>query len=173
MKMQAVSILVLLIGMADLLTMPSAALPAPPQMRPSGKCLPSSELTLSGVPVHREGGVARKILGKPYKVTREKGEDDGGQYTATVLHYEHLRVEIVRGDIDRLYTDSPKARTPSGIRPGLKYTDVKRIVGEEPRPADGCEFCYVSCNESEPAYMSLKFDGNKVLSSIEVVVDRP
>lgn len=173
MKMQAVSILILLIGTAKLLTMPSAALKALPQIRPSGKCLPASEFTLSGVPVHRKEGMVRKVLGKPDKITRERGEDDGGEYIATVLHYKHLRVEIVRGDIDRLYSGSPKARTPSGLRPGLNYTDVKRILGDEPRPANGCEFCYVSCNESRPAYMSLKFDRNRVLSSIEVIVDRP
>jgi hypothetical protein len=142
-----------------------------PQLHIADSCLPLSEFSLSGVHLRQNGSEARKILGKPRRITREKGEDDGGVYLATVLHYRHLKVEIVRGIVDRLYTDSSRTSVPSGIKPGMKYDDVKRVLGKEPKEIDGYPYAYKACDES--AYFALRFDSNMVLSSIDISADRP
>ena len=136
-------------------------------------CLPKSEFAMSGLKLYDDQSGVRRLLGQPERVTREKGEDDGGEYTATVLHYRDMRVEIVRGVVDRLYTTSSRTRTPSGIRVGMRYETVKRILGKEPKEIDGYPYCYRSCDEIEDAYFVLRFDKRMVLSSIDIVVERP
>lgn len=136
-------------------------------------CLPSSEFAVSGLKLYKDESAVKRLLGKPIKVTREKGEDDGGFYTATVFHYAGLRVEVVRGVVDRLYVTSSKVRTPSGVRVGMKYESVVSILGEKPKEIDGIANSYRSCDETQPAFFTLKFSRNQILSSIDIVVDRP
>ena len=136
-------------------------------------CLPKTEFAMSRLKLYDAQSAVRRLLGQPKRVTHEKGEDDGGEYTATVLHYRHMRVEIVRGVVDRLYTTSSRTRTPSGIRVGMRYETVKRILGKEPKEIDGYPYCYRSCDETEDAYIVMRFDKRMVLSSIDISVDRP
>ena len=145
---------------------------ARPQLHPAGPCLPSSEFSLSGLRLHQSEHAVRLALGRPRRVTFEEGEDDGGFHTVVVLHYGHLKVGIVRGVVDRLYTDSPRASTPSGIKPGMRLGDVRRVWGGEPKAFDGRLLHGPSCDETKPAYLVLKFKRG-MLSSIDISADRP
>ena len=160
-----------LLGISFLLT--QATTVARPQLRTADPCLPSAEFTLSGLSLYQSEATARKILGRPPQVTREQGEDDGGFYTATVLHYRHLKVEIVRGVVDRLYSDSPRVGSPSGVRPGMKFENVRKLLGKEPKATGGGVYRYGPCEEGHSAYFDLEFNGGMILSSIAISADRP
>jgi hypothetical protein len=166
-----------LIAAISFLVLPSvfsqAATVARPQLHPAAPCLPPAEFSLSGLSLYQSEATARKALGRPLRVTREQGEDDGGIYTATVLHYRRLKVEIVRGVVDRIYSGSARVSTPSGVRPGMKFEDVRRVLGKGPEAIGGRAYRYGPCDEGHSAYFDLKFNSRMVVSTIDISADRP
>ncbi len=169
--MRNLALAVGLVTIPFLISQPPTA--ARPKIHTAGPCLPSSEFSLSGLRLHQSEHGVRSTLGRPRRVTLEEDEDDGGFHAVVVLHYGHLKVAIVRGVVDRLYTDSPRASTPSGIKPGMRLGDVRRMLGGESEAFDDRLLRGQSCNETEPAYFVLEFKRDKVLSSIDISANRP
>lgn len=107
------------------------------------------------------------------------GEDDGGRYDIKTYRYDHLQIDIVRGRVDRIYTMSNKIAMPSGIRVGYTMDQVIHILGRKPRDWQGTqsEFSIVTCPVNgewlQEDYVSLKFNNNKILTSIEYAANRP
>ena len=68
---------------------------------------------------------------------------------------------------------------PSGVRVGHTMDEVVKIFGRKPRDwqGDGLVFSIVTCPEKEEwiqeDYVTLKFDKDKILTSIEYAANRP
>ena len=91
-------------------------------------CLPTSEFQLHGIAVDADERSALEHLGKWVSVAIDTGEYDGGRYYRRTYYYRDLEVDVVRGVVDRLATRSPRAATPSGLRPGLGRDAVHRLL---------------------------------------------
>jgi hypothetical protein len=91
-------------------------------------CLPTSEFQLRGIAIDADERSALHHLGKWIRVATDTGEDDGGRYVRKTYYYRDLEIDIVRGVVDRVATRSPRAGTPSGLRPGLTREAVGRLL---------------------------------------------
>jgi hypothetical protein len=142
-------------------------------------CLPVSTFGLQGIRLWKPENTVSKTLGDPNTITIGGGEDDGGRYDIKTYHYDHLQIDIVRGKVDRIYTMSNKVAMPSGIRVGYTMDQVIQILGRKPRDWQGTqsEFSVVTCPVNgdwvQEDYVNLKFNNNKVLTSIEYSANRP
>ena len=142
-------------------------------------CLPVSTFGLEGIRLWEPENTVSKTLGDPNSITMNRGEDDGGTYDLKTYHYDHLKIDIVRGQVDRIYTQSSKIAMPSGIRVGYDMDQVVEILGRKPRGWQGTpsEFSIVTCPVSgewiQEDYVTLKFDNQKVLTRIDYAANRP
>lgn len=142
-------------------------------------CLPVSTFGLKGIRLWKPENTVLKALGKPNSITTGSGEDDGGMYDIKTYHYDHLQIDIVRGRVDRMYTVSDKIAMPSGVRVGYTMDQVIQILGRKPRDWQGTqsEFIIVTCPVNgewvQEDYVYLKFNSNKVLTSIYYAANRP
>lgn len=142
-------------------------------------CMAVAEFKLDKVAAYDSEGKVKKLLGKPHKIELLEEEDDGGPYTLRRLHYKDMVIDIVRGEVDRLYTASKKIKTPAGIHPGLTLDEISRIIGRKPRNLDK-GFGVVACPEMRDGMswdaslaMTLTLNEHNVLVSIEIIADRP
>lgn len=142
-------------------------------------CLPVSKFGLKSIRLWAPENTVSGTLGEPNSITFSGGEDDGGRYDIKTYHYDHLQIEIVRGKVDRIYTMSNKVAMPSGIRVGYTMDQIIRILGRKPRGWQGAEseFSIVTCpvngNWVQEDYVTLKFNKNRVLTSVEYAANRP
>jgi hypothetical protein len=141
-------------------------------------CLSFSELSLSRLTLGDNESKVRKLHGKPLKVIKEVGEDADGQYIVSTLHYDDLNVDIVRGSISRLFTNSSGTSTPSGLHPGMTFDEVheilRTVMGENanaPKKIVVLAVCPAEGGES-PGKMKLVFHPSGRLISIEIVRNR-
>lgn len=142
-------------------------------------CMPATEFKLDKVAAYDPEGKVMKLLGKPNRIELLEEEDDGGPYRLKRLHYKNIVIDIVRGEVDRLYTNSTKIRTPAGIHPGLTIEEISKILGRKPRYLDR-SFGIVACTEKRDGMswnaslgMTLSLNDRNVLVSIEIIADRP
>lgn len=142
-------------------------------------CLPISTFGLKGIRLWQSEDTVVTILGRPQSITHGWGEDDGGRYDVKTYHYNDLEIDIVRGNVDRIYTKSSKVRMPSGISVGHTAKQVIQILGRKPRNWQGThsEFSIVTCPEKgvwiQEDYVTLTFDGNGIVQSIDYAANRP
>lgn len=142
-------------------------------------CLPISTFGLKGIRLWQSEDTVVTILGRPQSITYGWGEDDGGRYDVKTYHYSDVEIDIVRGNVDRIYTKSNKVSMPSGIRVGHTAKQVIQILGRKPRDWQGTrsEFSIVTCPEKgvwiQEDYVTLKFDGDGMVQSIEYAANRP
>lgn len=142
-------------------------------------CLPLSIFGLKNIRLWEPEITVSKELGKPESITKGWGEDDGGRYDIKTYHYKHLQVDIVRGNVDRIYTMSEKVAMPPGIRVGDTMDQVIMMLGRKPRDWQDSQtaFSIVTCPEDEEwirqDYVTLKFNNDKLLTSIEYAANRP
>lgn len=141
-------------------------------------CLPFSELALSGVAL---GDAEKKVLrhlGKPRKVLKETHEDGAGAYILTTFHYPDVNVDVVRGIVIRLFTSSPNAMTPSGIKTGQTHNQVfvllgleMNTIGQSKKTIHVLKTC-PDAGQARSGKMKLMFNENRILSTIEIRADR-
>ena len=142
-------------------------------------CLPVSTFGLEGIRLWKPEKIVSRMLGKPNSITIGWGEDDGGRHDIRTYHFDHLQIDIVRGKVDRIYTMSNKVAMPSGIRVGYTMDQIIHILGRKPRDWQGTQsgFSIVTCPVNgkwvQEDYVSLKFNTDKVLTSIEYAANRP
>jgi hypothetical protein len=142
-------------------------------------CLPVSTFGLKGIRLWKPENTILKTLGKPNSITIGGGEDDGGLYDIKTYKYSDLEIDVVRGDVDRIYTNSSKVSMPSGIRVGHSMKQVIQILGRQPRDWQGTdsEFNIVTCPVNgkwvQEDYVKLRFNKKKILISIEYSANRP
>jgi len=121
----------------------------------------------------------QRLLGEPKSTSVGWGEDDGGRHQVKTYHYEDLEVDAVRGNVDRIYTNSDNVITPFGIRPGQNMRKVLEILGGTPRDwiLTDTTFDLVTCPVDgrwiQEDYVTFEFDGNDILISVEFAVNRP
>lgn len=142
-------------------------------------CLPVYIFGLDEIILSHTVNDVIRILGEPKEIGTSWGEDDGGRHDTLIYHYDGLSIDIVRGELDRIYTSSPKAQTPSGIRVGQSRDEVVEILGRAPRGWQGEESkftipnCQVNGVDLRRDYLELEFDDEGALLSIVYLVDRP
>ncbi len=142
-------------------------------------CLPIAGFGMRGVRLWEPQDVAKGKLGEPLRITEGSGEDDGGQYTEVTYHYEDMEISIVRGAVDRIFTDTPHVVVEPGLRVGLSRAEIIGILGREPRDwqSDEAGFSIVTCPENgewvQEDYVFMKFDEAGILKSIEFLANRP
>ncbi len=142
-------------------------------------CLPLAGFGLRGVRLWESEDAAKGKLGEPLRITEGSSEDDGGQYTEVTYHYADMEISIVRGEIDRIYTASPRVSMDSGVRVGFSRAEVIGILGREPRDWQSGEsgFSIVTCPENgvwvQEDYVDMKFAAAGVFESIEFLANRP
>ena len=121
----------------------------------------------------------REVLGEPDSISVGWGEDDGGRHDVVTYHYEGFQVDAVRGYVDRIYTASNNVSMPSGITPGQSMDQVVELLGRAPRgwtPVKSSFYivtCPVDGKWLQEDYVTLEFDSEKVLISIEYATSRP
>jgi hypothetical protein len=91
-------------------------------------CLPQSQLKLAGVELGADSQQVRRTLGRPVRMVRDSGADDGGVYPILRLSYKQLQVDIGRDRVERLATTSSVPALPSGIRVGMSIEEVGRLL---------------------------------------------
>lgn len=150
---------------------------------PLFQCIAASEFTIAGLKLNDETA-ALNPLGPPNTLTREAGEDDGGGYVATTYHYSGLEVDVVRGRIDRIETESPHWPTPAGLKPGMERTEALALMGREPdldHLHDGV-YGFAGCPEWRDGvlawdnvnnYIEFAFGEDERLSFVRLIADRP
>jgi hypothetical protein len=142
-------------------------------------CLPVSTFGLKGLRLWQPEVQVTALLGKPESIAISGSEDDGGPYEIRTYDYGDLKVDIVRGRIDRIYTDSGKVAMESGIRVGQNMKQVVETLGRRPRDwqGEGFEFSIVTCPVNgkwvQEDYVDLNFNADKILVSIEYAANRP
>jgi hypothetical protein len=142
-------------------------------------CLPVSTFGLEGMRLWKPENTVPETLGEPNSIIFGWGEDDGGRYDVKTYRYDHLQIDIVRGRVDRIFTTSDKIAMPPGIRVGYTIDQVVQILGRKPRNWQDTqtEFSVVTCPVDgdwvQEDYVTLKFNGNKVVASIEYAANRP
>lgn len=145
-------------------------------------CLPVSDFGLSKIRLRMPQADVLKRLGKPMSKTKDWGEDDGGRYDVVKYHYATLTVDIVRGEVDRIHTNSPKQKTPEQIRVGDSRDAVVKKLGATPRDwkRDQSQVSIVTCPENTQGgqlfredYVTYEFGVDARLKSITYEVNRP
>lgn len=142
-------------------------------------CLPVSTFGLEGLRLWEPEESIRKLLGEPQSIVIGWSEDDGGRHDVRTHHYENLEIDAVRGNVDRIFTDSRNVSMPSGIRVGDNMEEVVNILGRMPRgwTAAKSEFYIVTCPVDgkwvQEDYVTLEFDSSNILLSIEYAANRP
>jgi len=142
-------------------------------------CLPIDDFGLKGLRLSEPENSIRRLLGEPLSVETGWSEDDGGRHDVVTYEYEGLEVDAVRGDVDRIFTDSSITSTPSGIHVGQSLTEMVSIFGREPRGLDAAPTkiqivtCPVNGEWLREDYATFEIDSNEVLISIEYAVNRP
>ena len=142
-------------------------------------CLPIADFGLRDVRLWEPEDVAKGKLGEPLRITEGSGEDDGGQYTENTYHYADMEISIVRGAVDRIFTDTPHVIVEPGLRVGLSRAEIIGILGREPRDwqSDEGGFSIVTCPENgewvQEDYVFMRFDEAGILESIEFLANRP
>lgn len=141
-------------------------------------CLPSSELSLSGIMLGDSEKKIKQRLGKPRKVLKETQEDADGTFILTTYHYPDLNIDIARDRVSRLFTTSPSTMTPKGIKTGMTYDETADLLGMEKTTADQSKrvVSFIrTCPDQDhtgSGRMKLLFNENRVLSSIEIRTGR-
>lgn len=142
-------------------------------------CLPIAGFGLRDVSLWEPEDVAKAKLGAPLRITEGSGEDDGGQYTEITYHYADMEISIVRGAVDRIFTNTPQVVVEPGLRVGLSRVEIIGILGREPRngQSDEAEFSIATYPENgewiREDYVFMKFDEAGILKSIEYLANRP
>jgi len=134
-------------------------------------CIPAHEVAIEGL----FPGQSERVLEerpKPQEVKKSKGEDDGGEYTATTMKYARCQVVIVRETVDSVSTSSPAVIWVQHIKVGDLRSEIDRRIGYAKVADSKDETQYLVCSEADDVYAILNFSSDK-LSAIEVVVDRP
>ncbi len=153
----------------------------PPALKDGGHfdCLPIAGFGLRGVRLWEPEDAAKGKLGEPLRITEGSGEDDGGQYPEITYHYADMEISIVRGAVDRIFTNTPHVVVEPGLRVGLSRAEIIGILGREPRDwqSDEAGFSIVTCPENgewvQEDYVFMKFDEAGILESIEFLANRP
>jgi hypothetical protein len=142
-------------------------------------CLPVATFGLKGLRLWQPEAQVTAHLGEPASIETGGNEDDGGPYEVRTYNYGDLQVDIVRGLIDRIFTDSADVAMESGIRVGQSMRQVIEILGRRPRDwqGEGLEFSIVTCPVNDKwvqeDYVDLNFNADKILVSIEYAANRP
>lgn len=142
-------------------------------------CLPVATFGLKGLRLWQPEAQVTVLLGKPGAIEMGGSEDDGGPYEVRTYNYGDLKVDIVRGLIDRIFTDSSHVAMESGIRVGQSMKQVVEILGRRPRDwqGEGFEFSIVTCPVNgkwvQEDYVDLNFNADKILVSIDYAANRP
>jgi hypothetical protein len=100
---------------------------SPPRLRAQDYdtyCLPQIQLSLAGVSLGDSARTVRRVFGRPLRVVRDSGQDDGGVYQVLHLHYRDLLVDLGRNRVELLSTTSPRVQLPSGVRVGMTLNQV-------------------------------------------------
>jgi hypothetical protein len=93
-------------------------------------CLPISIFGLKDIRLWEPEQSITEKLGKPLSLGKGSGEDDGGPYDILTYHYTRLSIDVVRGVVDRIYTDAPGMSTPFGVAVGDSFEQiVRQLVG--------------------------------------------
>lgn len=142
-------------------------------------CLPLGTFGLNGLLLSEPEVGIQSTLGEAESITVGWSEDDGGRHDVITYHYDGFDVDAVRGSVDRIYTASESVITGSGFTPGQTMNEVVEILGRVPRgwaPAES-SFYIVKCPVNGvwmgEDYLTLEFDSDKILISIEYAVSRP
>ena len=141
-------------------------------------CLPVVNFGLADIRLYQSHQSVLKRLGQPNKITYGEGEDDGGGYKVTVLHYPLMTIDIVRGEVDRIITTHPQQPTPEGIRVGDSRADIIKKLGAKNRhwKASDTRLWIVTCfTEATPRedYLTYVMNGSDKLVEIIYEVNRP
>jgi len=142
-------------------------------------CLPIAVFGLKGIRLWQPEETIARELGKPSSISEGSGEDDGGWYDVHTYHYPRLRVDVVRGMVDRIVTDSSGTGTAFGVNIGDSLKEVITKLGSKPRDwkegADQVDL--VTCPQDgewiQEDYVTFRFDGKRHLVSIAFEANRP
>ena len=135
-------------------------------------CVQRSELSLGGVPLGAGRRDVLKRLGRPLGQWEERLDRHLDH-----LVYPGLEARIGRqGTVESLAARSSRYGSPSGVRVGQSWEEVRAILGLAPYPElqPGIPFAINLCKASEPdAFMTLAFDRGFRFARIEVQVYPP
>jgi hypothetical protein len=141
-------------------------------------CLPGSTFGLANIKLWEPRASVIRKLGKPDRTTKKDDVDDGGHHVVSSYHYKYLSIDIVRGDVDRMYTTNPHQRTPEGIRVGDSRAEVIRKLGARPRDWNSTDSkpTLHMCEKGQidpAAFVTYTFGKGGQLLRIEYEADRP
>jgi hypothetical protein len=126
-------------------------------------CVPKAEFSISGITNDSSKADVISLKGQPKSI---KPWEDIRYET---LIYGDMTIDISNDHVLYLETDSIENRTPSGIRPGLKISDVFQLLGIDTIKS-GSEYQFINCDEEY--YLVLTFDKG-VLRSVGMGIDAP
>ncbi len=139
-------------------------------------CLQSDkEMKIAGISLGDSAEKVIQTLGPPLTRTSDSGVDDGGKYDIQSFIYPNLKIEIARGKVDGVISNSTKIGTPSGIRPGLKMKKIRKMLGVTPAPLGSFQnsIGVYFCPTVDERALIFKFDKQGMLEELRLATYRP
>jgi hypothetical protein len=142
-------------------------------------CLPISVFGLKDIRLWEPEQSITEKLGKPLSLGKGSGEDDGGPYDILTYHYTRLSIDVVRGVVDRIYTDAPGMSTPFGVAVGDSFEQIVKKLGRRPREwrDEDTEVTLVTCPKNgewiQEDYVTFRLNRERQLVGIAFEANRP
>jgi len=142
-------------------------------------CFRISTFGLKGILLGRSYNSVINSLGKPKNIDKGFAEDDGGGYDIYIYKYKDIAIEMVRGVVDKIYTNSPSVNSPGGLRVGDTFNQVIKKLGRVPKGWENkAEYysigtCPVKGRWVQDDYVMYKFDNQNRLTEISFEANRP
>jgi hypothetical protein len=89
-------------------------------------CLSQRYLVLGGVYLGWSEAQVRALLGEPASRSTGYGEDDGGRYQVIHLSYPTLQIDLGRGEVEAVASESPGVTLALGLAIGDSLSRVER-----------------------------------------------
>ncbi len=143
-------------------------------LRIADSCLAQSKWTLGPVTLNAPTSQALSKLGSPTETVRDSSEDDGGIYQLTTYRYKEFEFDDVRGDVDRVLTNSPSVSSLWGVRPGITRDSVSKLLARYGvRFATSGDTLDVADCGAPSAYLTLAFTPTGAVKSVQIAAERP